>query len=110
MSNSLILESPPSTNTASNHQVNKQNPIEKDVHLPPIVAPPKLQNKLSEDDVADFMKHKHAQKFAADQGQGGIAEASIAEENEDFDDNHRAEDTDHDDLSEGDESTPHAQK
>jgi hypothetical protein len=65
VSNSLVLESSPSTNTASNHQI-KQSPEKDQLHLPQIAPPQKVQSKLSEDDLANFMKAKHAQKFAAD--------------------------------------------
>ena len=109
VSNSLVLESSPSTNTASNHQI-KQSPEKDQLHLPQIAPPQKVQSKLSEDDLANFMKAKHAQKFAADQAQGQIAEVSIAQENEEFDQEARGDNmTDHEEYSD-EEASPHAQK
>lgn len=62
------------------------------------------------------MKAKHAQKFAAEQAQGGqIVEASIAEENEEFDqeaNNGECSDNEEEysEEDEGDEASPHAQR
>ena len=111
VSNSLVLDSPPSTNTASNHQL-KQSPEKEELHLPKL-APQKIQTKLSEDDLQSFLKAKHAQKFAADQAQGQIAEASQGEEeNEEFEDAKPPREvmSEHEEYSDDDEEgSPHAQ-
>ena len=66
---------------------------------------------MSEDDVSNFMKAKQAQKYAAEQAQGGqIAEVSIAEENEEFDEGTQGDDHEEYSDDDGEEASPHAQK
>ena len=86
MSSQLILESPP-TQQGFNDQA-KVSPSNFNTDHQPLLSLPqqqKVQSKLSEADLATYIKAKTCQKYAADQivqpADENIVEASVAEEN-----------------------------